>query len=165
MRKLNVGCGTRQYKDFVNVDFRKDVNPDFCCDVSKLSIFKDEEFDFILAEDILEHFSHRDIWNVLAEWLRVLKGGGKLQIQVPSIDRIYADRDYIINYYKGDSTNRFSKLIFGGQDYAGNFHTVCFTKEFFVLVEQKLNVKIVEYTPEIGQYNQGAIFEKGNYGT
>jgi predicted SAM-dependent methyltransferase len=145
---------------FINVDIREDVNPDICTDISDLSQFKDQSVDYILAHDVAEHFPHEKVWAVLVEWIRCLKIGGKIEIQVPSIDRIYADRDKIINRHKGDSSLRFSRLIFGGQDYPSNFHCVCFTYEFFKLMESKLNLKIVKYYPEIGLYNHAVIMEK-----
>ena len=160
MTRLNLGCGNKKYKDFINIDIREDVQPDMCMNITCLDKFKDKTVDFILAHDILEHFSHREIWAVLKEWIRCLKIGGQIEIQVPSIDRIYADRDNLINRYRGDSSLRFSQLIFGGQDYASNFHFVCFTYEFFQLVAKTLNLKIVKYNETVGNYNHSVIFEK-----
>jgi len=159
VNKLNVGCGEKKYPDYLNIDLRPEVNPDVCMDVSDLSRFADKAFDYILAEDILEHFSHRKIWDVLTEWVRCLSVGGKLDIRVPSIDRILAKRDLLISSFGGDSSFRFSQLIFGGQNYSGNFHNVCLTREFFELAEKKLNLKIIVYN-EIGEYNHQVIFEK-----
>lgn len=160
--KLNLGCGNKKFSDFINVDIRDDVDPDYCLDISDLSLFKTGSIDYIVAHDILEHFSHRKVWSVLQEWVRCLKVGGRIEIMVPSIDRIYADRKRILDRHKGDSTARFSRLIFGGQDYPANFHCVCFTKEFFELAEDKLNLRIVRYLPEIGLYNQAIILEKSH---
>lgn len=157
--KLNLGCGTKKYDGFLNMDIRSEVNPDILGDVSDLSQFASETFSYIRAEDILEHISHRRTWLVLAEWVRCLKIGGILEIQVPSIERIIADKDVILGRHSGDSTDRLSQLIFGGQDYPANFHTACFTYGFFKLAEKKLPIKISKYS-EIGLYNHQVYFEK-----
>jgi len=160
MLKLNLGCGTKKLDGFVNIDVREAVNPDICMDISRLDRFADNSVDYILAHDVVEHFSHRVIWDVLAEWSRCLKIGGRLEIQVPSIDRIYMDRNKLIQAFDGDSSLRFSQLIFGGQDYGANFHCVCLTYEFFQLFDTKLGLKIVQYFPAIGKYNHAVIVEK-----
>ena len=36
MVKLNLGCGNRKIHNFINVDARKEVNPDVVCDVAKI---------------------------------------------------------------------------------------------------------------------------------
>lgn len=160
MKKLHLGCGEIRLDDFINIDIRPEVNPDMCMDISDLSAFETNTIDYILAHDVLEHFSHTKVKDVFTEWVRCLKIGGQIEFQVPSIDRIYADRNEIINRHKGDSTTRFSRLIFGGQDYPSNYHFVCLTPEFFEFMAEKLNLKIVDYFPEVGLYNHKVILEK-----
>jgi hypothetical protein len=160
LKNLNLGCGEVKFKDYLNVDIREDVNPDVCCDISKLSIFESNYFNKIIAHDVLEHFSHLVVWSVLEEWIRVLAVNGELEIQVPSIDRIIASRDEIIRRAGGDSTGRFSKLIFGGQDYPSNFHSVCFTYEFFVLAAKKYGLLITKYNPTVGLFNHSVTLMK-----
>jgi len=157
MSKINLGCGDVKMPGFINADIRPEVKPDMCIDISELSQFKDGEFTYMLAHDVLEHFPHAQVWTVLANWIRCLAVGGRLEIQVPSIDRIYADRKNLIERYGGDSSGRFSKLIFGGQSYPANFHFVCFTPEFFQLVAKKFGLKIESYSP-VGLYNHKVIF-------
>lgn len=160
MIKLNLGCGEVLLNDFINIDIREDVLPDVCCDISNLSQFKSNSVDYILAHDVVEHFSHRQVWDVLQEWVRVLKVGGEIEIQVPSIDRIFEKRDETIKNHNGDSSKRFSQLIFGGQDYPSNFHTLAITKEFFRLMEKRLGLALVNYFPKVGNFNHKAILKK-----
>lgn len=160
MTRLNLGCGDKKFEGFVNIDIRPDVNPDICMNIADLSRFGEKTIDYILVHDALEHFPHRKVWAVLKEWVRVLRVGGRIEIQVPSIDRIYKDRNKLINKYGGDSSLRFSQLLFGGQTYRANFHYVCFTLEFFKLIETKLGMRIVQYFPEVGLYNHKVILER-----
>jgi len=160
MDRLNLGCGNKKFSDFLNVDIRPEVKPDIILDISDLSQFENQTFSYILAMDILEHFPHARVWPVLTEWVRCLKIGGQIEIQVPSIDRIYKDRDKLVNNYDGDSSLRFSQLIFGGQGYQDNFHCVFFTPEFFKLMPKRLGLEITKYFPEIGLYNHKVIMTK-----
>ncbi|MBW2993354.1 class I SAM-dependent methyltransferase [Candidatus Woesearchaeota archaeon] len=58
MEKLNLGCGRRIKKGFVNADFNPNLKGvDIMVDINKLpmKIFRDNQFDFILMESILEY--------------------------------------------------------------------------------------------------------------
>ena len=77
--KLNLGCGPRKEKGYVNCDFDPDVNPDKVVDFNKPLPFKDNEFDEVLMRHSLEHA--RDIGATLSECLRV---GKKATILVPA---------------------------------------------------------------------------------
>jgi SAM-dependent methyltransferase len=156
--KINLGCGDKKEIGFLNVDGRQEVYPDIVMDIMDLSRFKDNTFSYIKAHDVFEHIPHPKVWPVLTEWVRCLKKDGILEIQVPSIDRIIRARNKLIQDAQGDSSLRFSQLIFGGQTYAANFHYVCYTIEFFELATKKLPIKILEYIPEIGKFNHQVYF-------
>ena len=83
-RKLNLGCGSdiRPPSDgWVNLDSAKLPGVDAVWDIEKLPLpFGAEEFDEILANDILEHVEYIP---VLKDLRRILKRGGKLTIRVP----------------------------------------------------------------------------------
>ena len=61
--------------------------PDVSCDVRELP-FDDNFADEVLAVHVLEHFYVWEVEDVLTEWIRVLKPGGKLVIEVPCLDKI-----------------------------------------------------------------------------
>jgi GT2 family glycosyltransferase len=81
--KLNLGCGSKLMPGFVNVDL---YNPDaeLKMDVRKLNL-KDNTAQEVHAYHVLEHFSPFEVNDVLTEWCRVLKPGGKLVMEVPDI--------------------------------------------------------------------------------
>lgn len=87
--KLNLGCGNKNLEGYVNVDLveeRKGVKPDVLCDVRDLSgYFSDNVADEVLAVHILEHFYPWEVHDILKEWKRVLKPGGKIVIEVPDL--------------------------------------------------------------------------------
>jgi len=102
VKKLHLGCGEIILPDFINCDL---FNPkaDLKCDVAKLP-FEDNSIDEIYASHIIEHFHYFETFDVLKEWCRVLKPGGKLKIETPDFlasCKKFIERDDIgrINLY------------------------------------------------------------------
>lgn len=99
MIKLNLASHGDNREGFVNVDFDHPT-ADLKADVSSLP-FDDDAVDVILAYHILEHFrageyephlsnplNPKTAMAALAEWRRVLRPGGKLEIKVPDFEKI-----------------------------------------------------------------------------
>ena len=86
--KLNLGCGGRILDGYINVDVvdeRFNQTPDIVCDITNLDQISDDYADLILSVHVVEHFYYWDIHKVLTEWHRVLKPGGKIIIECPSL--------------------------------------------------------------------------------
>ncbi|MBV5347125.1 methyltransferase domain-containing protein [bacterium] len=146
---LNIGCGDRTYIEYpagyecCNVDERRELrNVDVVCDVTNLSEFTNASFDYILASDILEHFPLKKTVDILREWCRVLKVGGNIEFRVPNLSAI-------CNHYigHGDATH-VSWLLYGGQDYPGNFHYVCFNRKMLTELCEQVGLVAIEYREE-----------------
>lgn len=73
---LNLGSGLRPKKGYVNIDNRKEVNPDLVCDVIEGLPFDDNSVDSVRAHDFLEHIPIGKTIQVITEIWRVLKPGG-----------------------------------------------------------------------------------------
>jgi predicted SAM-dependent methyltransferase len=89
---LNIGCGNKLWPGFVNIDFPGNWSgkePDIECDVRKLEL-PDDYADSAYAIHVLEHFYRWETEDVLTEWKRVLKPGGKLIVELPCLDRVLA---------------------------------------------------------------------------
>ena len=147
MVTLNIGCGNRTYKEYpagyecINVDERNLSNVDMIMDVRKLD-FSDENFDYILASDIIEHFKISETTNILVEWKRVLKVGGVIEFRMPNLRMIckkYLSEEHTTN------AKTTSWLLYGAQDYSGNFHYVAFDKVWFKSIIEPLGFKEIEY--------------------
>jgi glycosyltransferase involved in cell wall biosynthesis len=82
--KLHLACGHDYNDDYINVDFYApdDAKCDVRFDVQKLP-YPDNSVDEIKAFHIIEHFHFFEIKEVLKEWYRVLKPGGRLYLETP----------------------------------------------------------------------------------
>lgn len=88
--KINLGCGRHLWADFINVDFENNAShkkPDVVADLRKLP-FEDNYADEAHAIHVLEHFYPWEVEDVLKEWRRVLKPGGKLILEMPCLEKI-----------------------------------------------------------------------------
>ena len=91
-------------------------------EIYPLSPFADNSVDEIRASHCLEHFSHRQVPHVLAEWVRVLKPGGLLSIAVPDFAKIAA------NYLEG-AAQPTEGYVMGGQVDSDDFHRSLFDRD------------------------------------
>ncbi|MBF0624978.1 MAG: methyltransferase domain-containing protein [Magnetococcales bacterium] len=86
--RLNLGCGDKILPGYLNVDVaasRSGERPDLLCDLSGALPLPDSVADEILAVHLIEHFCQWQVGDVLREWLRVLKPGGRLVLECPNL--------------------------------------------------------------------------------
>jgi hypothetical protein len=117
--KLHLGCGTKKIEGWVNIDSVEACAPDLLHDIGQPLPYDDQTADQVLAEDVLEHFDKYLRFVVFYEWVRVLKVGGKVTLQVPDFKKI------LFKYFKFGYDN-FVDFIFGenmweSEIYIGHF--------------------------------------------
>lgn len=86
--KLNLGCGDKILNGYINVDVvdaRAGKKPDIICDLHDLGLFETNSVDEILAVHVVEHFWQWEVIDILKEWVRVLKPGGKMILECPNL--------------------------------------------------------------------------------
>lgn len=86
--KLNLGCGDKILDGYINVDVaheRAGKQPDVVCDIRSLDALSSDYADEVLAVHVIEHFWRWEVEDVLKEWIRVLKPGGKLILECPNL--------------------------------------------------------------------------------
>lgn len=82
--RLHLACGHDYTEGYINIDLYapEDAVCDARFDVMKLP-YPDNSVDEIKAFHIIEHFHFFEIQEVLKEWYRVLKPGGRLWLETP----------------------------------------------------------------------------------
>ena len=86
--RLNLGCGDKILAGYVNVDVaasRAGKSPDVLCDLHELTPFESDSVDEVLAVHVVEHFWRWEVVDVLREWTRVLKAGGRMVLECPNL--------------------------------------------------------------------------------
>lgn len=123
---LNLGGAGEGFREsklpgFLTVDLREVEGTDIVSDVSDLSMVPSGVVSQIYASNVLEHFPHTKTVDVLKEWRRVLKPGGKLFVSVPDFEAC------VQLYQKQGLVPWVQFLIWGDQAHALNFHYINFT--------------------------------------
>ena len=95
--KLNAGSGWKKKDSYINLDLFEECKPDILADLDKPLPFKDESFDEILADNVLEHID--DVRKTMNEFHRVIKPGGMLYIIVPQFPTFGAIADPTHKHY------------------------------------------------------------------
>ncbi len=102
-RMLNLGCGTDikpKSNGWINLDLYKNKGVDvvFDLDSNKKLPFKDSSFDYIYADNVLEHL-HNYV-SVIRETYRILKPGGIIKIIVPHFSGCGAFGEFHVRFFR-----------------------------------------------------------------
>jgi hypothetical protein len=122
--KLNLGCGHLPVEGYVNVDRRELPGVDVVADVGDLP-FEEGGVQEISSAHLLEHFPQEILRRrLLPFWRTLLMPGGAFRAVVP-------DGEAMLAGIAGGtySFSHFREVLFGAQDYDGDFHFNLFTPD------------------------------------
>ena len=125
--RLNLGCGWDIREGFLNVDLHDFHKPQLVADVTDLSMLPSEHYVEIVAQDVLEHLPRQSTVSVLAEWSRLLRTGGTLELRVPSVLGI-ARLLQTPEYQTIPQQELMVQCLFGTQAYTEDCHYTTFTE-------------------------------------
>ena len=143
--RLHLGCGDDwMFDGVVNIDCRNLLPPDGAtflrADIADLGdMFADGCAAEIWAKDVLEHFPQAQIGRVLDEWIRLLAPGGILHLRTPDL---LALAEFILRGHESDETKAYR--VYGGQDYAENFHRAGFTVPLLRCLLEARGMEVLE---------------------
>jgi predicted SAM-dependent methyltransferase len=122
--RLNLGCGHIALPGYVNVDMRELPGVDVIAEAGYLP-FEPDSVDEIHSAHLLEHFPQEAIRRrLLPYWHSLLRPGGIFRAVTPDAAAMLpavADGSY--------SFDDFREVVFGAQDYAGDYHYNLFTPD------------------------------------
>jgi hypothetical protein len=140
--RLNLGCGHIPIDGYTNVDMRPLPGVDVVAGVERLPV-EPASVAEIFSAHLLEHFPEEQLRReLLPYWWSLLEPGGRFRAVVP-------DSDAMLAAY-GAGTIGFATLrrvLFGDQEYEGDFHFNAFTPHSLVELLDKagfVDVRVVE---------------------
>lgn len=83
---LHWGCGPKKLPNWVNIDGWKTDATDYVHDLRAKLPFHDETVELIFTEHVLEHVEFDIARQVLADFYRIMKPGGRIRIVVPGLE-------------------------------------------------------------------------------
>ena len=105
MKMLNIACGGRYHRDWINIDFHADSN-----EVKKVNLlgglpFENNTIDIAYSSHFLEHLSLDDGKSIVSETYRVLKKDGIIRIVVPDLENVCREYIAVLDSIRKNSTN------------------------------------------------------------
>ena len=120
--RLNLGCGHVPLEGYLNVDRRALPGVDIVAEVDELP-FEPGEVGEIFSAHLLEHFPKEQLRReLLPYFFNLLKEGGEFRAVVPDAEAMI--REYSNGEYPYDDMR---EVMYGAQDYDGDFHFNMFT--------------------------------------
>lgn len=177
--KLNLGCGDDLRDGYENVDARDIHGRNRIVDLDVLPWpWSDGSVEEILMLDFLEHFEYSKTDQIVLECWRVLRPMGVVEVQVPDFEHCAAALVGKHDTYLCNACGNLCSMelacnvcgrthleiassavarLYGGQDYAGNYHKTTFTKKTLETKFRQLGFGSIEFlvTNEHGEsYSQ-----------
>jgi SAM-dependent methyltransferase len=135
----DLGAGTESpytTGTLVRIDLDESIQPDIRADLRSIPI-DDMHFDEVWSRHTLEHFGRDEAPGLIQEWCRILKIGGRLQINVPNVEEAFRTILANIDQPGSADTEYAWWQIYGQQAAPLDFHKNGFT--------QRLLGKLLEY--------------------
>ena len=154
MLRLNIGAGPWSLPGFENIDIQ-----DGGIDAANLP-YADGAVDEIYASHVLEHFDHTKTYEVMREWVRVLRPGGKLSISVPDIKKLIAHREQNPDF----TDPMFQRYALGGKIDEHDVHGSLFTEDRLREYMMALGIEAIEPFRPVIRDSSAYTFSTNLYG-
>ena len=148
--RLNIGCGSKLLKGYINCDIEKNhsgVKPDVVCDMGGELPFDRDYADEIICIHAIEHFPFWMHENILREFKRVLKPGGLLAIEVPSMDKVI--QHFIRTAKEAVPYHLTWGALYGDNNFPEDsmLHKWCFSERQMIALFEEINYENIEVKP------------------
>lgn len=120
IRKLHIGCGCNILNGWLNADLFSSPSGVVYINAADSFPVKDNTFDYIFSEHMIEHISYSKGLKMLSECYRTLRKNGKIRISTPNLM-------FLIDFYKENKSKlqedyikwSIKSFIKDAPDYAG----------------------------------------------
>ena len=151
--KLNLGCGNKHLQGFVNVDLESNWclrKPNMAADVAKPLPLPDGVVDEVHAYHLVEHFYRWEAFDILADWVRVLKPGGLLVIELPCLDKILSIMQHCIATQTEMPENLTMWGLYGDPGYGKPemCHRWCYSIAEMTAMLEELGLEVTSTEPQ-----------------
>lgn len=134
---LNLGAGdSGKVEGIINVDIRPLPTVDVVADVKDLP-FEDNECEGVMSRNLIEHFGRHEYFDVVKEWVRILRPGGFLKVET-------VDMGLLMDKWRNIPEENWMDGVLGAQTYPENFHKMAFTREHLEKDFEKLGLDVLE---------------------
>jgi len=110
---LNVGCGNKFHKEWINVDMVSNSPHVKTYNLLKGIPLSSDKFDVIYHSQVLEHFPKEKAPDFIRECFRILKPGGIMRVVVPDLENIVNEYTKHLN----ENINNPSKQVEANYDW------------------------------------------------
>lgn len=158
-KKLNIGCGGKTMKEYINVDIFKGAGIDEQFELDNVP-YQDNTISAIYSEHSLEHVTIDRANTALREYYRVLQPGGELILKIPDLEACCQ------NYLKqsADSYDRlwYKFTIFGiqksqaGEPDDAQIHKSGFSKKEIEIVLERIGF-VIDYSENYNGYDTPSV--------
>ena len=108
VRKLQIGCQNAIIEGWLNTDLIPRNRKVAYLDATKKFPIKDQTFDYIFSEHMIEHIPYKRAQFMLKECYRILKIGGRIRISTPNLE-------FIASVYFNNSKDVMDYINFSGK--------------------------------------------------
>jgi predicted SAM-dependent methyltransferase len=102
--KLHIGCGAHFLPGWLNTDYEPTRSDMLLLDATRQFGFKDNSFDFVFSEHMIEHISFSAGSFMLRECCRILRPEGRIRISTP-------DLAFVLNLYASEKSDLQKRYI------------------------------------------------------
>lgn len=137
MTKLNLGCGERKFRDYINIDIV--CNPDRVFDLTKPLDYEPNSVEVIQAIHLFEHLPRVGLEAVVKSWYDCLIPDGLLVMEMPDFEKI--TKILLASQYENQT---MMEWIFGEQSRPGQNHYWGWTPKQCVKFLEKIGFRAVQ---------------------
>jgi predicted SAM-dependent methyltransferase len=111
VRKLQLGTSNSLIEGWLNTDVLPTSREVVYLDATRRFPFRDNTFDYVCSEHMIEHIEYHDALFMLRECFRVLKPGGKIRMSTPDLRVLVGlfsnEKTTVQNFYVDWMTTKF----------------------------------------------------------